>query len=167
MAHTISDRLSASAARSFVGRREELALLGGAIGATVSPFVVAFVQGPGGIGKSRLVQAVLGSVEPDARTLLLDCRDVEPTPGGMIRAVARELGDATPEPTLDGVVEALAVGPKRTVLALDTYEVFGLLDSWLRRVFVPPLPETVVTLIAGREWPAAAWLAERGLVARV
>jgi hypothetical protein len=155
-------RLSDSAARTFVGRREELALLRGAVADVEPPFVVAFVHGPGGIGKSRLPQAALAATSPGARALLLDCRDVEPTPRGLIRAIARGLGDPGPDAGLDGVVEALAAGPPRTVLALDTYEVFGLLDSWVRRVFVPALPDGVVTVVAGREPPAAAWLTGPG-----
>ena len=162
MARTISDRLSAAAARSFVGRREELELLGGAIAAREPPFLVAFVQGPGGIGKSRLLQALLGATDPAARALLLDCREVEPTPRGLLGAVAEALGSPEAEPTPASVVDALGRGPSRTVLALDTYEVFGLLDSWVRRVFLPALPAGVVTVIAGRDRPVAAWLTGPG-----
>jgi DNA-binding CsgD family transcriptional regulator len=162
MTRTIADRLSDSAARTFVGRREELALLRGAVGDVEPPFAVAFVHGPGGVGKSRLLQAALAATPPGARALLLDCRDVEPTPRGLIRAIARGLGGLGPEADLDGVVQALATGPPRTVLALNTYEVFGLLDSWVRRVFVPALPDGVVTVVAGREPPAAAWLTGPG-----
>ena len=160
MARTISDRLSAAAARSFVGRREELLLLGGAIAADEPPFVVAFVHGAGGIGKSRLLRALLGSLDPGVRALLLDCRTIEPTPTGLLRATAESIGLPPEEPALASVVEA--IGDRRTILALDTYEVFGLLDSWLRQTFVPSLPASVVTVIAGRDPPGAAWLTAPG-----
>jgi hypothetical protein len=50
----------------------------------------------------------------------------------------------------------------RVILALDTYEVFRLMDTWLRRVFVPTLPENVRVLLCGREAPVAAWLISPG-----
>jgi hypothetical protein len=51
---------------------------------------------------------------------------------------------------------------RRTVLALDTYETFGLMDTWLRQVFVPGLPESVLTLLAGLFAPDPAWLTTPG-----
>lgn len=155
-AQTISQRLSAAAEREFVGRGPELALLTGAVGARPPPFVVAFVHGPGGIGKSRLLRRALASVhEAGARTLLLDCREIEPTPDGFLRAMADVLG--APEPALDAIVEGIGARTGPTALALDAYERFVLLDTWLRQTFLPLLPDTVVTVVAGRDPPGAAW----------
>ena len=64
---TISERLSEAARISFVGRETELDLLSGAIGSANLPFVVAFIHGPGGIGKSCLIQTLLSSVAPEIR----------------------------------------------------------------------------------------------------
>jgi len=55
MARTIAERISQAAERSFVGRRSEFEMLREAILADELPFVAAYVHGPGGIGKSRLV----------------------------------------------------------------------------------------------------------------
>ncbi len=55
MSRTISDRLSEVAGTSFVGRQRELAVLRSAIEAAELPFVVAFIHGLGGIGKTRLL----------------------------------------------------------------------------------------------------------------
>lgn len=46
---------------------------------------------------------------------------------------------------------------RRVVVCLDHYEVFRLLDTWLRLVVVPALPPNVARLIAGREEPHPAW----------
>ena len=46
----------------------------------------------------------------------------------------------------------------RVVVSLDTYEVFRLMDSWLRQVFVPQLPDNVRFILCGREEPVTAWL---------
>jgi len=94
--------------------------------------------------------------------LLLECGQIEPTPRGFLRAVAAALDGEEREPNLDGVARMLGDRGPRTVLALDTYETFGLMDAWLRQMFLPSLPETVLTLIAGRNAPSAAWLTTPG-----
>ena len=153
----ISDRLSEVAKSSFVGRENELYLLRDAIQADDPPFVVGFVHGLGGIGKSRLLHAALDSVGPDVSKHVLDCRDVEPTPPGLIAALARSVGSQGSEPDLDSIVGRFGELPGRAVLVFDTYETFGLMDTWLRQEFFPSLPENVLTIIAGRQAPNPAW----------
>jgi hypothetical protein len=72
------DRRAARRERACRVRRpeRELAALDAAVAAAVPPFVAAFVQGRGGIGKTRLLQAVLADASPDVRTFELDGRDV-------------------------------------------------------------------------------------------
>ncbi|MDT7574468.1 MAG: ATPase domain, partial [Pseudonocardiales bacterium] len=53
---TVADRMVESAGRSWVGREREFGSLVGAAAAQEPPFLVAFVHGPGGIGKSHLVR---------------------------------------------------------------------------------------------------------------
>jgi DNA-binding CsgD family transcriptional regulator len=154
---TIAERVAEAASRTFVGRRVELGFLRDAIAGDELPFHVAFVHGPGGIGKSRLVQALLASLDPDTRGVHLDCRNLEPTPRGFQTGMARALGFSPEDSSLDLVAEWLTRDARRTVVALDTYEVFGLLDAWLRTTFLPMLPASVVTVIAGRERPHASW----------
>ena len=55
----------------------------------------------------------------------------------------------------------MGAGGRRTVLALDSYERFGLLDTWLRDVFLPRLPGSVITVIAGRDAPGP-WMTSPG-----
>lgn len=160
MSRTISDRLLEVAKTSFVGRQRELAVLRDAIEAAELPFVVAFIHGLGGIGKTRLLQATLSSVDPKIRPIVMDCREIEPTPKGFLVALSAALG--MQEPELRSVVARLSEASQRTVLALDTYEMFGLMDTWLRQVFVPALTETVLTIIASRQAPNAAWLTTPG-----
>jgi class 3 adenylate cyclase len=162
MPRRISDRLSEAARSSFVGRDRELALLRSAKGPAELPFLVAFIHGPGGIGKSCLLQSALSSLTPEVRAIMMDCREIEPTPKGFLSSLSATLGIEEPEPALSSVVGRLGESTKRTVLALDTYERFGLMDTWLRQEFIPALPETVLTAIAGREAPNAAWLTTPG-----
>jgi hypothetical protein len=48
------------------------------------------------------------------------------------------------------------------VLALDTYERFRLMDTWLRQVFIPSLPENVRVILSGREPPVTSWFTTPG-----
>jgi hypothetical protein len=43
------------------------------------------------------------------------------------------------------------------LLTLDTYEVYRMMDTWLRQVFVPALRDNVRLYFFGREPPVAAW----------
>ena len=46
---------------------------------------------------------------------------------------------------------------ERIVIALDTYEVFRLMDTWIRQVFIPSLPVNARVAIASRNPPSPAW----------
>ena len=159
---TVSDRLTEVARSSFVGRQNELSLLSDAIKANVPPFIVAFIHGPGGIGKSRFIKATIDSVAPEIRSFVMDCREIEPTPQGFQAALGNALGIKDNQTDFDSVVARLGGEGERTVLALDTYETFGLMDTWLRQMFVPSLSESVFTIIAGRQAPNAAWVTSPG-----
>ena len=156
MVHTIAERLASSARRSFVGRRDEIDLLRRTVGGPSPDCLVAFLHGPGGVGKSRLLEALLAEGLADVTAIRLDCREVEPTPAGLLDATGAALGIAG-SADLPAIVEQFALRG-RTLLVLDTYEVFGLLDTWVRQVFLPALPESTTTIIAGRDPPRPAWL---------
>jgi DNA-binding CsgD family transcriptional regulator len=162
MTRTIAERLEESAGRGFVGREPELAVLSSAVAGAEAPFVAAFVHGPGGIGKSRLLHAWRAGSVPGVRWIALDGRDVEPTPRGLRSALGRELGLPAERPDTAAIGEAIAADQRRTVIVIDTYEVLGLLDSWLRTTFLPALPASVTTVLAGRDRPSAAWHAAPG-----
>ena len=159
---TIADRLSEKAKSSFVGRREELSIITGAIDSAVLPFMVAFVHGPGGIGKSRFIHAVIDRISGSTNCFVLDCRQIEPTPQGFQIALGAALNLSESDPDFATVVEGLAGKNQRVVLGLDTYETFGLMDTWLRQKFIPSLPDNIFTIIAGREAPNPAWFTTPG-----
>lgn len=62
---TISERLADAAKSTFVGRKTERALISNAVGSDELPFMVAYLHGPGGIGKSRLIRAALSETGPE------------------------------------------------------------------------------------------------------
>lgn len=126
-----------------------------------SPVVVVYLHGIGGIGKSCLLQALRDRTQADVRWYGLDCRHVEPTPDGFLDAVYHALAIAAGA-GIEGVVQHFGTDEKRAVLALDTYEAFGLMDTWLRQEFIPALPDNVMIVIAGREAPKSAWMTTPG-----
>lgn len=48
------------------------------------------------------------------------------------------------------------------IVSLDTYEVFRLMEPWVRQVLIPLLPDNVRVVLCGREEPVTAWLLTPG-----
>src|SRR5262245_43213406 len=118
--------------------------------------VVVHVNGVAGIGKSTLLDAFAARAREDgAAVVRIDCRAVEPTPRGFLAEISDALGE--PVERVEDLAEILASLGERVVVTLDTYEVFRLLDSWIRMSFVASLPDNSRVLIASRNPPSAAW----------
>jgi len=143
----------------LVGREEELQLLLHTLDRD-EPLVV-YVHGIAGIGKSTLLNAFARRARAEGATVVrLDCRGVEPTEAGLLSELAAATGGVPGSP--QDVAARLGQVGTRVILALDTYEVFRLMDSWLRQVFVPLLPDNVRVILCGREEPVTAWLLTPG-----
>jgi hypothetical protein len=144
MATRIADLSRRRAAQRLVGRDEQLAALTALLDAD-PPAPIAFVHGIAGIGKTALLRGFVVEAEKrNARIVELDCRTIEPTEHGFLQAVGDRL--------------ELAHEDELLVVTLDNYEVFRLLDTWLRQEFVPGLPDGARVVCSGREPPVAAWL---------
>ena len=155
---TIADRLASARHRRFVGRDAERDLFRAALLSPEPPFTVLFIYGPGGVGKSSLL-AEYARMAGDAgvRVVCLDARNVEPAPAGLLQGLREAMGLHT------GISPAEALtGPGRSALFIDTYELIGSLDGWLRESFLPSLPESTMVVLAGRQRPAPAWRADAG-----
>ena len=162
-ARTIAEIVSSAAERDFVGRAEELGAIRDAARPADDRTLVLFLTGPGGIGKSRLLRAALGGL--DERRPRPSCSTAARSSRRRRGSCARSAGRSacTPRPrTSRTSIALLAADGRPAVLALDTYERFGLLDTWLRQALLPRLPETVLTLVAGRDAPATAWMTTPG-----
>ncbi len=159
MSSRLADRLAAARRRRFIGRTAELTLFESAIAAEELPFFVLYVYGPGGLGKTSLLsQFARLAGQGQVLAYALDARNIEPTPEAFNAGLCLAMGIApTSSPT-----DALAARPGRHVILVDTYELLAPLDSWLRDVFLPQLPERVLVVLASRNPPAPAWRADPG-----
>jgi AAA ATPase-like protein len=158
MNRRIGDLLAQRAREAFIGRSAELeALLSMLDG---GPQVV-FVHGIAGIGKSTLLEAFAEQARARGATVVrLDCRGIEPTERGFLRELGVAIGSPAGAP--EQAAERLGTLGSRVVLSLDTYEVFRLMDTWLRQVFLTLLPENVRVVLAGRDRPVSSWLTTPG-----
>ena len=154
----IGDLLAQRAREAFIGRSAELeALLSMLDG---GPQVV-FVHGIAGIGKSTLLEAFAEQARARGATVVrLDCRGIEPTERGFLSELGVAIGLTAGGP--EQAAERLGTLGGRVVLLLDTYEVFRLMDTWLRQIFLTLLPENVRVVLAGRDRPVSTWLTTPG-----
>ncbi|HEY7351399.1 MAG TPA: winged helix-turn-helix domain-containing protein [Terriglobales bacterium] len=158
--HRVFEAVAAEeASRTFAGRQRELLLLFETL--SDSGPAVVYLHGIAGIGKSRLIAAFAEhAAEAGAAVIVLDCRSIEPTEHGFLRALASRFGKKFA--STDDAFKSLASIDPRVVIALDHYEVLRLLDSWLRQTFIPRLPSKVRLILADREPPVPAWVAAPG-----
>jgi len=113
-----------------------------------------YLHGIPGIGKSHLLAAFFDSVRPERPIIALDCRTIEPTDRGFLTSLAQ----AADVGLADDVAALLRALPPTTIISLDNYETFRLMDTWLRQEFVPRMGDQTRLVIAGREPPVAGWL---------
>src|SRR5690348_9422186 len=148
---SVSDRLATAASAAVVGRAEERARLTGLL-ALHGPAAV-FVHGPGGIGKTALVNGTLAGLP--LKRVSLDGRQMEPTVPGALAALGAALGGPAPTSAVAAAERIATVGAD--VLVIDSFERLNLLDGWMRNELIPALPATLTTLLVGRRGPNVAW----------
>lgn len=159
MPQKISDLLASQALEGFVGRTTELETLRGTLSRDGAR--VVHIHGLAGIGKTALLERFAVEARSAGATVIrLDCRDVEPTAPGLLQSLGKAVGGS--RSTAHDLALRLGDLGTTVILALDTYEVFRLLDTWLRQVFLPMLPENVCVLFFGRQRPLTAWHAAPG-----
>jgi hypothetical protein len=103
-------------------------------------FNVLWVQGPGGIGKSSLLEAYARAARKAGLTVKrADGGGISSCPAG-IWAVAGDL--------------------QADVIMIDAADRLGDADARLRDELLPSLPADTVVVIASRKPPAEAWLSD-------
>ncbi|MCD9021821.1 helix-turn-helix transcriptional regulator [Cohnella silvisoli] len=127
------------------------------------------LYGTGGVGKSYLLNEFRRlSEQADIKFLILDSHVFPRNPSEfclyllhMLHYPVQSIEPAADISLLnDECLNALqeAVGQKKMVLALDTFEVIGEMESWLRDVFLPNLKSNILIIISGRHPLQGLWL---------
>lgn len=143
----LGDVLDAARGRTFVGRDRELTAFDDAMYGRSSRRVF-LIHGVGGIGKSTLLgQFRARALAAGRPAVLIDGREVDPSPDGVRAALARAL----PDPS------ARLVDLHRPALLVDHYEELTPADAWIRRQLLPELHDESVAVLAGRGAPDPAW----------
>lgn len=159
MSSRLLDHLSAAHHGRFVGRITEKALFRSALAEADPPFYVLHIFGPGGVGKTTLLREFVHICsQTQMPATYIDARDVEPAPESFLNT----LQNVFKLPAPASPIEFLAAQSHRHVLLIDTYETLAPLDRWLRRVFLPQLPDNVLIVLAGRDSLSSAWRADPG-----
>jgi DNA-binding winged helix-turn-helix (wHTH) protein len=137
---------------SFIGRQRELELFDLMTSAESSKRVL-FVHGPGGIGKTSMLQELAYRCAQQGRALVqLNAEQVIARPAPFESALAEALG------TTD-LYRTLAEGPE-LVLSIDNFDLLVGLGSWFLDTFVPRMPDQVRVVLASRTMPRPRWTAD-------
>lgn len=138
---------------NFVGREREQRAFAELLAAGEAPRIV-FLHGPGGIGKSHLLDAFHSAAERSGVDFAkLDARLLPAEPGAVAGTVEQALAGLETPPD----------GRELRVLALDHAEQLSGLDGWLRAELIPGLPQGIVLVLASRRRPGPEWRADPGL----
>jgi len=139
----LGEVLRAARRKGFVGRGAERELFERAVAAAETQarsFTVLYVHGPGGIGKSALLR-IFAELAREAHAVVVwvDGREVQSDRDAVQRRLASTRSSSD-----------------RTVLLIDTYELMGSLDGWLREELIPGLPSDSLVVLAGRQRAAGS-----------
>ncbi|MER8006691.1 AAA family ATPase [Streptomyces sp. NPDC094149] len=119
-----------------MGREPERAVLDRMLSGRADAPLVAYLHGPGGIGKSSLLRYA-------ARQAELTGRRVVRVDGRFLDADPRRFEQAA----------APACAKPGAVLLIDTFEQCQPLEAWLRETFLPRLADDAIVILASKDRP--------------
>lgn len=155
----IGDHLRAKAERHFVGRDSELAELGNVLAAESGGTQLYFVHGPGGIGKTTLLERLRSdATRANMVCASIDASTMTPTPTAVVAAIAADLALSETTATLQDICASMTNSDCRLLL-IDSFDAIGDAGAWVREKLLPALPAQVRIVVAGRNAPNTLWTA--------
>jgi hypothetical protein len=136
---SLGRQLRAARTRAFIGRDAELRAFRAALTGRTDAFTVLYLHGPGGIGKSTLLQRFADEAHQAGRPV----RRLQPGPGD--RPGHRPAG---------------ADGPP--VILIDALERWEQPEHWIRDTVLPDSPVGTLIVVAARRPPSVDWRADLG-----
>lgn len=147
---TWGERLRDERRRRVVGRDREISAVLDAL--TSGEVAAVHVHGPGGVGKSAFLDAVMTEFGHHGRPFVrVDCSHIEASP----RALEAGLRTAVGAGDHQSLVELV---PPGTVVVIDRLEVVGTSEGWLWHSLVPAMPAGTALVTASRRPPPASWV---------
>ncbi|MGN9788433.1 hypothetical protein ACTMTF_43965 [Nonomuraea sp. ZG12] len=141
----LAGRLRAARHRAFAGRTGELASFREALAGSSGGWVVFYLHGAGGMGKSALLRRFADEARAAGRPVVeVDGHTVAPVPDVFEAAAATALTGRDP------------------VLLIDGFEHCQGLEGWLRERFLPRLPAEARVVVASRRQPDPSWACDPG-----
>lgn len=149
-ATSLGDRVDRARAQGFVGRNAELELFK-ALLRPEPPQRGLIVHGPGGVGKTSLIEAFQQHArESGVATARIDGRDLPGDPGAVEHAVWQ-------------AVSGIETGSDRpALLLLDSFESLAPMERWFREEIMAALPDHFRVVLAMRRRPESAWQVDPG-----
>ncbi|MFJ5302392.1 AAA family ATPase [Streptomyces sp. NPDC088350] len=139
----LADRLASARLQYFVGRQEELALFRRALAGEPGTPTVIVLHGPGGMGKSALLQRFGAEAREAGRPVVgVSARTVGLSPSAFEEATAEVFAQ------------------DNAVLLVDDFERYRDMEEWVRDRFLPRLPSGALVVVAGRLAPDPLWKAD-------
>ncbi|WP_406453181.1 ATP-binding protein [Streptomyces sp. NBC_01622] len=141
----LADRLASARLQYFVGRQRELALFRRAAAGEPGAPTVIVLHGPGGMGKSALLQRFAAEARAMGRPVVsVDARTIDRSPAAFEAATAEVFVQ------------------DNAVLLVDDFERYRDMEEWIRDRFLPRLPAGALVVVAGRLAPDPLWKADLG-----
>lgn len=144
---TLGERITVSRHRMFVGRKAQLQTFD----ALLQPdcgWRVWFVTGPGGVGKTSLLQSCMRRAG-SSPVAAVDARNVRSNPFSALKALETAAGRRP--------FEDFCNGHDAPVLCIDTFERWADLEAWLKDAFLGRMPANLRVVLAGRKEPGSPW----------